>query len=110
MGDHLSVQTMNRHQNNLKLYDVNAKDNSVSVLFEETDAAYVDIDDDLTFLADDSFIWTSEADGYNHLYLYGRDGELKNQITEGPWEVTSYYGYDEKNDRIFYQSVENGSI
>ena len=106
----LSVQTLNRHQNDLKLYAVNAKDNSATVLLEETDYAYVDVDDDLTFLDDDSFIWTSEADGYNHLYLYGRDGKLKNQITEGPWEVTSYYGYDEKNDRIFYQSVENGSI
>jgi dipeptidyl-peptidase-4 len=108
--DHLSVQTLNRHQNTLKLYAVNAKDNSASILLEENDKAYVDIDDDLTFLDDDSFIWTSEADGYNHLYLYGKDGKLKNQITEGPWEVTSYYGYDEKNDRIFYQSVENGSI
>jgi dipeptidyl-peptidase-4 len=108
--DHLSVQTLNRHQNTLKLYAVNAKDNFASVLLEENDKAYVDIDDDLTFLDDDSFIWTSEADGYNHLYLYGKDGKLKNQITEGPWEVTSYYGYDEKNDRIFYQSVENGSI
>ncbi|MHA7864214.1 S9 family peptidase [Flagellimonas marinaquae] len=108
--DHLSVQTLNRHQNTLKLYAVNAKDNSASVLLEEADKAYVDIDDDLTFLNDDSFIWTSEADGYNHLYLYGKDGKLKNRITEGPWEVTSYYGYDEKNDRIFYQSVENGSI
>jgi dipeptidyl-peptidase-4 len=108
--DHLSVQTLNRHQNTLKLYAVNAKDNSASVLLEENDKAYVDIDDDLTFLDDDSFIWTSEADGYNHLYLYGKDGKLKNRITEGPWEVTSYYGYDEKNDRIFYQSVENGSI
>lgn len=108
--DHLSVQTLNRHQNDLKLYAVNAKDNSTSVLLEETDEAYVDIDDDLTFLDDDSFIWTSEADGYNHLYLYGRNGKLKNRITQGPWEVTRYYGYDEKHDRIFYQSVENGSI
>lgn len=108
--NHLSVQTLNRHQNDLKLYAVNAKDNSASILLQETDEAYVDIDDDLTFLADDSFIWTSEADGFNHLYLYGRDGKLKNQITEGPWEVTRYYGYDEKRDRIFYQSVENGSI
>nr|WP_293299015.1 S9 family peptidase [Allomuricauda sp.] len=108
--DHLSVQTLNRHQNDLKMYAVNAKDNSFSVLLEETDAAYVDIDDDLTFLDDDSFIWTSETDGYNHLYLYGRNGKLKNQITQGPWEVTRYYGYDEDNDRIFYQSVENGSI
>lgn len=108
--DHLSVQTLNRHQNDLKLYAVNATDNSTSVLLEETDEAYVDIDDDLTFLDDDSFIWTSEADGYNHLYLYGRNGKLKNRITQGPWEVTRYYGYDEKRDRIFYQSVENGSI
>ncbi|MCK0161593.1 S9 family peptidase [Allomuricauda sp. F6463D] len=106
----LSVQTLNRHQNDLKLYAVNAKDNSTSILLDETDDAYVNIDNDLTFLDDDSFIWTSEADGYNHLYLYGRDGKLKNQITQGPWEVTRYYGYDEKHDRIFYQSVENGSI
>ena len=94
----------------MKLYAVNAADNSTTVLLEETDEAYVDIDDDLTFLDDDSFIWSSEADGYNHLYLYGRNGKLKNQITEGPWEVTRYYGYDQKHDRIFYQSVENGSI
>src|SRR5690606_26956084 len=50
------------------------------------------------------------ADGYNHLYLYGRDGKLKHQITKGAWEVTRYYGYDPKNDRIFYQSVEHGTI
>jgi len=108
--NNLSVQTLNRHQNDLKLYAVNAEDNSATVLLEETDEAYVDIDDDLTFLDDDSFIWTSETDGYNHLYLYDGSGKLKNQITEGSWEVTHYYGYDEKHDRIFYQSVENGSI
>jgi dipeptidyl-peptidase-4 len=108
--DHLSVQTINRHQNHLKLHEVNAKDNSVKVLLEEKDEAYVDIHDNLTFLADDSFIWTSENDGYNHLYLYNQDGGLMNQITKGPWEVTNYYGYDQANDRIYYQSVENGSI
>nr|WP_293304402.1 prolyl oligopeptidase family serine peptidase [Allomuricauda sp.] len=108
--DHLSVQTINRHQNHIKLLDVNAKDNSVSILLEEKDKAYVDIDDDLTFLPDDSFIWTSEGDGFNHLYLYNKKGKLKNQITKGPWEVTQYYGYDEANDKTYYQSVENGSI
>jgi len=108
--DHLSVQTLNRHQNDLKLLDVNAKDNSVAILLEEKDKAYVDIDDDLTFLPNDSFIWTSEGDGYNHLYLHHKDGKLKNRITEGPWEVTRYYGYDGAKDKIYYQSVENGSI
>lgn len=108
--NYLSVQTINRHQNHLKLHEVNARDNSVGILLEEKDDAYVDIHDNLTFLADDSFIWTSEKDGFNHLYLHGEDGNLMNQITKGPWEVTNYYGYDQANDRIYYQSTENGSI
>lgn len=108
--DKLSVQTLNRHQNRLKLHTVNAKDNSVALLMEETDDAYVDVTDDLTFLQDDSFIWTSERDGYNHIYLYRANGELSGQVTKGPWEVTDYYGYDEKRDRVYYQSTENGSI
>lgn len=109
-SNRLSVQTLNRHQNNLKLLAVNAKDQSVSILLEEKDAAYVDIHDNLTFLEDDRFIWTSERDGFNHIYLYGQDGSLRNQITKGPWEVTAYYGYDAKKDKVFYQSTENGTI
>ena len=109
-ADYLSVTTMNRHQNHLKLQTVNAKNNSVAILLEERDNAYVDINDNLTFLEDDSFIWTSEMDGYNHLYLYGSDGKLMNQITSGDWEVTDYYGYDQNEDKIYYQSTENGSI
>ncbi|HMB62026.1 MAG TPA: S9 family peptidase [Eudoraea sp.] len=108
--DYLSVQTINRHQNHLKLHRVNTKDNSVTLLLEDTDKAYLDVTDDLTFLGDDSFIWTSEKDGFNHIYLHRNDGSLKNQITNGPWEVTSYYGYDQKADKVYYQSTENGSI
>ena len=105
----LSVQTLNRHQDNLKLFAVNAKNNTVSLLLQELDKAYVDITDNLTFLADDSFIWTSESDGYNHIYLYNEDGKLMNQITKGNWEVTNYYGYDQNEDRVYYQSTENES-
>ena len=108
--NHLSVQTLNRHQNHLKLHDVNAQNNSVRLLLEEKDKAYVDITDNLTFLADDSFIWTSEQDGWNHIYRYSKEGPLMNQITQGAWEVTNYYGYNAKKDRIYYQSTENGSI
>jgi dipeptidyl-peptidase-4 len=106
----LSVQTMNRYQNHLKFYLVDAKTGSVSLLLEETDKAYVDIHDNLTFLVDDSFIWTSEKDGWNHIYLHNSDGKLMNQITKGTWEVTKYYGYDQNADRIYYQSTENGTI
>jgi dipeptidyl-peptidase-4 len=106
----LSVQTLNRHQDHLKMYAVNTKNNSVSVLLEEKDAAYVDITDNLTFLEDDSFIWTSEKDGYNHIYLYNENGKLMNQITKGNWEVTNFYGYDQNEDKVYYQGTENGAI
>lgn len=108
--DVLSAQFMNRYQNELDLWFINAKKNEAEIVLAETDKAYIDVTFDLTFLEDDSFIWTSEKDGYNHIYHYDKNGKLINQVTKGNWEVTSYYGYDDKTDRIFYQSVENGSI
>ena len=106
----LIATTLNRHQNDLKLYKVNSLNNSTTLLLNETDDAYVDIHDNLTFLDDNSFIWTSEKDGYNHIYHYDFDGKLINQITDGDWEVTNYYGFQPSTKTIFYQSVENGSI
>ena len=106
----LSVQVLNRHQNNLDLIFVDGNTGSAKVILTEKDKAYVDVTDNLTFLKDNSFIWTSEKTGFNHIYHYDKSGKLKNQITKGNWEVTEYYGLDEKSGTIFYQSVENGSI
>jgi len=106
----LSVQVLNRHQNNLDLIFVDANTGSARVVLNEKDKAYVDITDNLTFLNDNSFIWTSEKDGYNHIYHYAKTGKLIDQVTKGTWEVTAYYGFDDKSGNVFYQSVENGSI
>ena len=106
----LAVTTLNRHQNNLNVLFVDGSTLDSFVVLNEKDAAYVDINDNLTFLKDNSFIWTSEKDGFNHIYHYDSFGKLKNQITKGTWEVTKYYGYDAKTKRIFYQSTEDGSI
>lgn len=106
----LSVQVMNRHQNNLDLHFVDANAGTTKIVLNEKDPAYVDVTDNLTFLKDNSFIWTSEKDGFNHIYHYDKSGKLKKQITSGKWEVTNYYGFDEKSGMIYYQSVENGSI
>ena len=108
-ADILIATTLNRHQDNLKLHKVNALRNNASILLEETDKAYVDVTDNLTFLNDNSFIWTSEKDGFNHIYHYDFSGKLINQITKGSWEVTNYYGYNKDKKTIYYQSVENGS-
>ena len=106
----LSVMTLNRHQNDLKLFAVNAVNFTSKVILNETDKAFVDIHDNLTFLSDNSFIWTSEKDGYNHIYHYSKEGKLINQVTKGNWEVTNFFGINEKNKTVFYQSVEDGSI
>ena len=106
----LIATTLNRYQNDLKLHKVNAVRSSAMLLFNEKDAAYVSVKDDLTFLDDNSFIWTSEKDGFNHIYHYSFNGKLINQITKGNWEVTKYYGFNKEKKTIYYQSVENGSI
>lgn len=105
----LSAQIINRHQDELHLQFYDATTNSATLILTEKDKAYVDVTDNLTFLKDNSFIWTSEKDGYNHIYVYDKTGKLINQVTKGKWEVTNYYGFDEKTKTVFYQSVENGS-
>lgn len=106
----LSVQVINRHQNNLDLIFVDGNSGNAKVVLNEKDKAYVDITDNLTFLNDNSFIWTSEKDGFNHIYHYAKTGKLINQVTKGNWEVTAYYGFDSKTGNVFYQSTEINSI
>ena len=109
-ADVLCVTTLNRHQNNLNLIFVDTNTLKSKLILNEKDAAYIDITDNLTFLKDNSFIWTSEKGGFNHIYHYDKTGKLIKQVTRGNWEVTAYYGYNPKNKKIYYQSVEDGSI
>ena len=108
----LAVTTLNRHQNNLNFIFVGGNTSKSKLVLNETDKAFVDIEmkDEITFLDNGNFIWTSEKDGFNHIYLYDKNGKLMHQVTKGNWEVTGYYGLDAKSNKIFYQSTEDGSI
>ncbi|WP_426431393.1 S9 family peptidase [Winogradskyella sp. HB-48] len=106
----LSAQYMNRHQNELDLWFIDTNTMNYDLVLEEKDDAYIDVTFNLTFLKDNSFIWTSEKDGFNHIYHYDKNGKLINQVTNGNWEVTDYYGFNEKANTIYFQSTENGSI
>ena len=108
----LSAKILNRHQDNLDLLFVDGTTAVTKVVLSEKDKSYVDFvdKDNVTFLEDNSFIWTSEKDGFNHIYHYDKTGKPINQVTKGNWEVTGYYGFDEKTKSVFYQSTENGSI
>ncbi len=105
----LALYGMNRHQNELDFVLANAEDGSNKVLFTEKDKYFIDIHDNLTFLPEDNFIWTSEKDGFNHIYIKGLDGS-EQQITKGEWEVTAFDGVDSDKMEIYYRSTEEGSI
>ncbi len=110
-NESFAVITLNRHQNHLKLHLVNTENNNSSILLEEQNNTYVDIveTNNLTFLEDNSFLYSSEKSGFNHLYHYAANGALKKQLTKGDWEVTKFYGIHKKSKTLYYQSVETGS-
>jgi len=103
----LCVTKMNRHQNELELTLVNAETGAASSLLKEKNKYYIDITDNLTFLEGGrQFVWTSEQDGFNHIYLYNMDGKMEKQLTKGDYEVTSFYGVDEKKGQVYYQAAK----
>jgi len=108
--DQLAVQLLNRAQNDLVLLQVDMRENQTRVLLQEHDEAYIDIHDDLTFLNDNSFIWSSEHDGWRHLYHYNAQGELIRQLTQGNYDVTAFYGFNPRIGRLYFQSSQRGSI
>ncbi len=107
-----AVTTLNRKQNILKLYAINCDDYSKKLLLTEKSETYIDSENntDLHFLKDNSFIMQNEKNGFNHLYHFKSNGILKQQITKGNWEVTKFYGIDKKENKLYYQSTEDGSI
>lgn len=104
----LAVFKLNRLQNRMDLIGVNAKSLVLTTLLTERDKRYVDETayNDLSFINDGTeFVTFSERDGWNHLYLYGINGDLKKQLTKGDFDVTEFYGYDPKAQTIFYQAA-----
>jgi len=102
----LCVLRLNRHQDNLDYLLVNANTGKSTVILNEKSSTYIDINDDLYFLKNSNqFIISSEKDGFNHLYLYDLKGKLINQITKGNWDLTSFYGLNEKENTIYFQAA-----
>ena len=99
----LVVFWMNRHQNELKLLLTDAKSGDSKPLYEEKNKYYIDINDDWQFTKDaNNYLFTSEMNGFNHIYLYSMDGKIKTQISKGNFEVTDINAVDEVNKRVFY--------
>ncbi len=103
--DQLCITRLNRYQNNLTLLLANPKNGSTKVLLEEQNNYFIDVHNNLTFLDDESFIWSSDNDGYNHLYLYDKKGKMVRQLTTGKYDVIQFYGLDKKNQQLYFQAA-----
>lgn len=102
----LSIVRMNRHQNNYDLLFADVNSGKTELIYNEKNKAWIDINDDLTFLNDGKhFIITSEKSGFNHIYLFDIKGNLVRQITSGNWEVSKYLGYSESQKLVYYQAA-----
>ena len=105
----LAIQRLNRHQNHLEILAADATTGKSRVFYDETNKYYIDITDDWHFLEDGKrFLMTSERSGYNHIYLCNLDGTEAKQLTNGPWDVTSVYGFDGKE--VYFQAAKNTPV
>ncbi|PKP44434.1 MAG: S9 family peptidase, partial [Bacteroidetes bacterium HGW-Bacteroidetes-12] len=102
----LAIQTLNRHQNKLIIQLTNAENGKGTIIYKEENEKYVEVPKTQFLSTKNQFIITSEKDGYNHLYLYDTNGKLINQLTKGNYDVTDFYGVNEKSGLVYYQSAE----
>lgn len=101
--DQLVVYWMNRQQNNLKLLLTDAQTGAARPLYTETNKYYIDITDDWWFLKDGKgYLFTSEMNGYNQLYLYSMDGKKKVQLSKLKYDIAEINAVDEKNRLVYY--------
>ena len=103
------VFELNRDQNDCRLvaYDALTGERKAE-LYRETSGKYVEPEHPIQFLPWDSdrFILQSQRDGYNHLYIYHKDGRLQRQLTSGQWVVLDVLGFDTAHKRIIIASNE----
>lgn len=102
----LLVTTMNRLQNDLRIYKVDAM-GKATLFFQEIAPKYLELyEGEIPFLNNGSFIWLSEQDGFKHIYLYDKNGKKVRQLTKGNYEVLDFYGIDAQQKTVFYSSSE----
>ena len=110
-GKRLALQRLNRAQSQLDLLIADASTGSSRVLLTDKDPYWINLSNILYFLKDaPQFLWSSERTGYRHLYLYGLDGKLIRQLTDGQWEVTSLDTVNEQEQKIYFTSTEKSPL
>ncbi|WP_444907254.1 DPP IV N-terminal domain-containing protein [Microbulbifer sp. SSSA008] len=110
--DHLlTFQWQSRDQQKLELRAYNLNTGKTRTLLTESSDTWVNLSHDLHFLEDsDAFIWSSERDGFKHLYKYDFGGRLQAQLTKGDWVVDELEAVDEQANRLYFTARKDTPI
>ena len=110
-GQKIWFQAQNREQTFLDLNAATPDDGKTSNIFREKTSAWVEVvDEGLRWLKDGSFLWLSDRSGWRHIYHYGADGHLINQVTSGDWDVRSLDSVDEAKGTVYFSGTEHSFI
>ncbi|MGL5839542.1 MAG: DPP IV N-terminal domain-containing protein [Sphingorhabdus sp.] len=96
----LIVQRQSRDQKMLDVLKVDGATGASSVVFSETAKSWVNLHDNFREVDQDSLLWTSERDGFSHIYLNRKDQWT--QLTSGLWSVNKIVGFDKKSGAIYF--------
>lgn len=105
-GSDLAAVTLNRLQNDLKVYRINPKSRTPRLTLREQDPRYINNEfiNSMRFVSD-GIVMLSERDGSTQLYKYGTNGALQQRLTQGNWDIISFYGCD-SNGNVYYQAAD----
>ena len=99
----VAVVTMNRHQDRLGIYMANPLSTLCQLVVEDKVDKYIKEETlEGIRITSQHILLPSERDGYNHLYLYALNGQLKRQIGQGQTVVTEVYGLDDATATVYY--------
>jgi len=102
-SDEVIIQYVNRLQNRNSVILANVSDGSSQVIFTDQDDAWVDVNEDLKWLADGKyFTWLSERDGWRHLYRISRDGKEIELVSPGEFDIINIENIDTDNGWVYY--------
>lgn len=106
----IAIFTLNRHQDDLKIYMANPLSTVAKLIIEDKVDKYVKEEtlDDVQ-ITDKHILLPSERDGYNHLYLYNLNGQLMRQIVTDRYVVKGVCGFDETSGDAYFMANPNGA-
>ena len=109
-GRHLSFQRQSRDQRRLDLIEADLTTGDQRTLISETSLSWVSLHDNLRFLRDGRFLWSSERSGFQHLYLFDRNGAVLKPLTTGDWLVENVLAVDEDKGLVYFSATKDSPL